>query len=84
LLAAINGLITSCCFGGRQTPFFICQEHSIFHSYRFNECSLFLLLRLACIFRLDFCSDLVLYLHQGVFGPLVHVGFHQKSFLKKV
>jgi hypothetical protein len=63
---------------------FICQEHSIFHSYRFNECSLFLLLRLALVFRLDFCSDLVLSLHQGVFGPLLYVGFPQKSFLKKV
>jgi hypothetical protein len=45
----------------------------------FNECSLFLELRLAFIFRLDFCSDLALSLHQGVFGPMVHVGFHQKS-----
>jgi hypothetical protein len=50
----------------------------------FNECSLFLLLRLVFIFRLDLCSDLLIYLHQGVFWPLVHVGFHQKSFLKKV
>jgi hypothetical protein len=54
-------------FGGRYTPFFICQEHSVFHSYRFNECSLFLLLRLACIFHLDLCSDLVISFHQGVF-----------------
>jgi hypothetical protein len=50
----------------------------------FNECSLFLLLRLAFDFRLDLCSDLVIYLHQGVFWPLVHVGFYQKSYLKKV
>jgi hypothetical protein len=50
----------------------------------FNECSLFLQLRLAFIFRLDFCSDLVIYLHQGVFGPLVYVGIHQKSCFKKV
>jgi hypothetical protein len=50
----------------------------------FNECSLFLELRLAFIFCLDFCSDLVLSLHQGVFGPLVYVGIHQKSCLKKV
>jgi hypothetical protein len=49
----------------------------------FNECSLFLLLRLAFVFHLDFCSDLVIPLHQGVFGPLVYVCFHQKSFLKK-
>jgi hypothetical protein len=50
----------------------------------FNECSLFLELRLAFVFCLDFCSDLVLSLHQGVFGPLVYVGIHQKSCLKKV
>jgi hypothetical protein len=29
----------------------------------FNECSLFLKLRLAFVFRLDFCSDLVISLH---------------------
>jgi hypothetical protein len=79
LFAAINVLITSCCFGGRWTPFFICQEHSVFHSY--NECSLFLLLCLACIFSLDLCSDLAISLHQCVFWPLVHVGFPQKSWI---
>jgi hypothetical protein len=61
--------------------FFICQEHSSFHSY---QCSLFLELCLAFIFHLDFCSDLVIYLHQGAFGPLVYVGIHQKSCFKKV
>jgi hypothetical protein len=50
----------------------------------FNECSLFLELRLAFIFRLDFCSDIVLSLYQGEFGPLVYVGIYQKSCLKKV
>jgi hypothetical protein len=50
----------------------------------FNECSLFLELRLAFVFRLDFCSDLILSLHQGVFGPQVYVGIHQKSCFKKV
>jgi hypothetical protein len=50
----------------------------------FNECSLFLKLRLAFVFCLDFCSDLVLSLHQGVFRSLVYVGFHQKSGLKRV
>jgi hypothetical protein len=58
--------------GLQQIPFgevallFICQEHSIFHSYRFNECSLFLELLLAFVFCLDFCSDLVISLYQGV------------------
>jgi hypothetical protein len=42
-----------------------------------------LLLRLAFVFRLNFCLDLVLSLHQGVFGPLVYVGFHQKSCFEK-
>jgi hypothetical protein len=42
----------------------------------FNECSLFLELRLAFIFCLDFCSDIVISLHQGVFVPLVYVGIH--------
>jgi hypothetical protein len=32
-------------------------------------------MRLAFVFHLDLCSDLVLYLHKGVFGPLDHVGF---------
>jgi hypothetical protein len=72
--------------------FLLENTHSVFHLPRilyfsllsFNECSLFLELRLAFIFRLDFCSDLVIYLHQGVFRPLVYVGFHQKSCFKKV
>jgi hypothetical protein len=50
----------------------------------FNECSLFLELRLAFVFRLDFCSDFVLSLYQGIFVLLVYVGFHQKSCFKKV
>jgi hypothetical protein len=50
----------------------------------FNEYSLFLVLRLAFIFHLDFCSDILISLHQGVFIPLVYVGFHQKSCLKRV
>jgi hypothetical protein len=59
--------------GPQQIPFgevallFICQEHSVFHSYRFNECSLFPELRLAFDFHLDMCSDLVIYFYQGVF-----------------
>jgi hypothetical protein len=58
-------------------------KHTIFSLLSFNECSLFLELRLAFIFCLDFCSDLVISLHQVVFRPLVYVGFHQKSCLKK-
>jgi hypothetical protein len=39
---------------------------------------------LAFVFHLDFCLDLVLSFHQGVFRLLVYVGFHQKSCFKKV
>jgi hypothetical protein len=83
LFAAINGC----------TPTnFFCRICTHFHLPRtlrfsllsFNECSLFLLLRLAFVLYLDFCSDLVLSLHQGVFGPLVYVGSYQKSCFKKV
>jgi hypothetical protein len=52
---------------GEVALLFIYQEHSVFHSYRFNECSLFLELHLAFDFRLDLCLDLVISLHQGVF-----------------
>jgi hypothetical protein len=60
---------------------FICQEHSVFHSYRFSECSLFLELRLVFVFRLDLHSDLLISFYQGVFLPLVFIGFHQKRCL---
>jgi hypothetical protein len=59
--------------GPQKIPFgevallFICQEHSVFHSYRFNECFLFLELRLAFVFHLDLCADLVISFYQGVF-----------------
>jgi hypothetical protein len=66
---------------GEVALLFICQEHFVFHSYNFNECSLFLELHLAFDFHLELCSDLVISLHQGVFLPLVHIGFHQKSWL---
>jgi hypothetical protein len=83
LFAEINGCTPTISFG---------EDLLIFHLPRtlcflrllFNECSLFLLLRLAFIFCLDFCSDLVISLYQGVFWPLVHVGIHQKSCFKKV
>jgi hypothetical protein len=81
LFAAINSWITSCWFGGRHTSLFICQEHSVFHSYRFNECSLFLLPRLAFDFCLDLYSDLVISFYQGAFLPLIFIGFHQKRCL---
>jgi hypothetical protein len=83
LVAAINVWITSCFW--RETCFVFHLPRTLyFLLLSFNECSLFLELRLACIFRLDFCSDLFISLHQGVFRSLVYVGFHQKSCFKKV
>jgi hypothetical protein len=82
------------CFNKWLDPnkFLLEKTLSVFHLPRtlyfsllsFNECSLFLELHLAFIFCLDFCSDLIISLHQGVFRPLVYVGFNQKSCLKKV
>jgi hypothetical protein len=68
----------------RATLHFSLPRTLLFSLLSLNECSLFLLLCLAFVFRLDFYSDLVLSLHQGVFGPLVYVGIHQKSCFKKV
>jgi hypothetical protein len=83
LFAAVNGLITSCFW--RETCFVFHLPRTLrFSLLSFNEYSLFLELCLAFIFHFDFCSDLVISLYQGVFGPLVYVGFHQKSCFKKV
>jgi hypothetical protein len=69
-------------FGGDVLVFHL-PRTLCFSLLSFNECSLFLELRLAFVFHLDFCSDLIVYLHQGVFGPLVYVGIHQKSCFQK-
>jgi hypothetical protein len=50
----------------------------------FNECSLFSATAFSFCFSPWFCSDLVISLHQGVFIPLVYVGFPQKSCFEKV
>jgi hypothetical protein len=63
-------------FFGEDVPRFSLPRTLYFLLLAFNECSLFLELRLAFIFCLDFYSDLVIFLHQGVFRPLVYVGFH--------
>jgi hypothetical protein len=70
-------------FGGDVLVFYLSRTLR-FSLLSFNEYSLFLELRLAFVFCLDFCSDLVISLHQGVFGPLVYVGIRQKSCFKKV
>jgi hypothetical protein len=76
--------------GTQQIPFgevallFICQEHSVFHSYSFTECSLFLELHLVFDFRLDTCSDLVIYFHQGVFFASGPYWFSSKELAIKI
>jgi hypothetical protein len=66
LFAAINGWTPTNFFWRRCTHFHL-PRTLCFSLLSFNECSLFLLLHLAFIFRLDFCSDLFISLHQGVF-----------------
>jgi hypothetical protein len=83
LFAAINGWTPTNLFWISCIAFHL-PRTLYFSLLSFNECSLFLELRLAFVFRLDFCSDIVLSLYQGVFWPPVHVGFHQKSCFKKV
>jgi hypothetical protein len=60
---------------------FICQEHSVFHSIRFNECSSFSATIFGFHFRLDLHSDLLIFIYQGVFLPLIFIGFYQKRWL---
>jgi hypothetical protein len=76
LFATINGS-TPTNFFWRSCLAFHLPRTLRFSLLSFNEYSLFLEPRLAVIFHLDFCWDLVISLYQGVFWPLVHVGFHQ-------
>jgi hypothetical protein len=66
LFAAINGLTPTNSFW-RSCLAFHLPRTLRFSLLSFNEYSLFLELRLAFIFRLDCCSDLVISLYQGVF-----------------
>jgi hypothetical protein len=68
-------------FGGDLLGFHL-PRTLYFSLLSFNKCSLFLELRLVFIFCLDFCSDLVLSLHQGVFRPLL-CWFSSKELFQK-
>jgi hypothetical protein len=66
---------------------FICQKHSLDDKSEkriLSSVLLFLLLRLVFSFCLNFCSNLLISFYQGVFLPLDHFDFHQKSWIKKV
>jgi hypothetical protein len=70
------------CFGERHALFFIAKNTLVFTliiqqvfsfsrtAFRFHFC-------------LDFYSELVIYLKQGLFRPLVYVGFHLQELLQK-
>jgi hypothetical protein len=66
LFAAINGW-TPTNFFWRSCLAFHLPRTLRFSLLSFNECSLFLELRLSFNFHLDFCSDLAISLYQGVF-----------------
>jgi hypothetical protein len=65
LFFAINNW-TPTIFFGEVALLFIYQEHSVFHSYNFNECSLFLELHLFFVFAL-ICVQILLYLFIKVY-----------------
>jgi hypothetical protein len=71
------------CFGESDASFFIVKNTLVFTLIVQRVFSFSATVFSFC-FRLDFCSDLVTSLHQGVFGPLVYVGFPQKSCFEKV
>jgi hypothetical protein len=66
LFTAINGW-TPTNFFWRSCLAFHLPRTLCYSLLSFNECSLFLELRLAFVFRLDFCSDLVISFYQDVF-----------------
>jgi hypothetical protein len=68
---------------GEVASLLICQECSGFHSYQ-KMSVFFSATAFGFCFHLDLCSDLLISFYQGVFLPLDHVGFHQKSWNKKV
>jgi hypothetical protein len=83
LFATINGWTPTNFLWRRHTLFFIAKNTLVFtlivqRAFSFSRTAF------SFFFRLDFCSDLIISLHQGVFRPLVYVGFYQKSCFKKV
>jgi hypothetical protein len=83
LFAEINGWTPKNFFWRRFTCFSFAKNTLVFNLIIQRVFS-FSRTAFSFLFCLDFCSYLVLSLHQGVFGPLVYVGFYQKSCLKKV
>jgi hypothetical protein len=68
---------------GEVALLFICQEHSVFYSYNFNECSSFSRTTFGFRFRLDLRSDLLISFYQGVFCLWSILVFIKKGVYKK-
>jgi hypothetical protein len=83
LFAAINGWTPTNFFWRRCTCFHFPRTLS-FSLLSFTECSSFSATAFGFHFCLDLHSDLVISFHQGVFLPLIFIGFHQKRCLKKI
>jgi hypothetical protein len=82
LFAPINGWTPTNFFWRGHTPFFIANNTLVFtlivqRVFSFSSTAF------SFLFRLDFCLDLVISLYQGVFKPLVYVGFHLKELIQK-
>jgi hypothetical protein len=80
LFAAINGWTPTNFLWRRCTCFHLPRTVS-FSLLSFNECSYFSATAFGFHFCLNLHSDLVISLHQGVFLPLIFIGFHQKRWL---
>jgi hypothetical protein len=83
LFAEINGWTPTNFFWRRCTRFSFTKNTLVF-TIIIQRVFSFSRTAFSFYFRLDFYSDLVISLHQGVFGPLIYVGIHQKSCFKKV
>jgi hypothetical protein len=83
LFAAINGW-TPTNFCWRRCTRFSFAKNTLVFTLIVQRVFSFSGTTLSFHFCLDLCLDLVIYLHHGVFIPLVYVGIHQKSCFKKV
>ena len=80
LFPAINGW-TPTNFFWRSCLAFHLPRTLRFSLLSFTRCSSFSAPAFGFHFFLDLCSDLVISFHQGVFLPLIFIGFHQKRCL---
>jgi hypothetical protein len=77
LFAAINFWTPTNFFWRSRTSFFI-AKNTLFFTLTVQRVFSFSRTTFSFLFCLNFCSYLVISLHQGVFRPLVYVGCHQK------